>query len=62
MFGSLISCTPQLPHRAVWELDPQGQGANVAASDCKPPRTPYYIYPDGATPFYLECLREHLNE
>ena len=58
----LSACDNALPHRLVWELDPQSQGANIAATDCQPPRQPFYIYPDGVTPFYLECLRGHTNE
>jgi hypothetical protein len=58
---SLLLYGCSIGHRPVWQLDPQGQGSNLAAPDCLPPRTPYYIYPDGITPFYIECLREHLN-
>jgi hypothetical protein len=57
----LSGCDDPIAHRAVWELDPQGQAQNLAATECQPPRTPYYIYPDGVTPFYLECLRDHTN-
>lgn len=60
---SLISgCDQSVAHRQIWELDPQGQSENLAATECAPPRVPYYIYPDGSTPFYLECLRPHTNE
>jgi hypothetical protein len=59
----LAGCASAPPtHRQMWEFDPQGHGVNLAAADCQPPRVPYYIYPDGVTPIYLECLREHLND
>jgi hypothetical protein len=46
-----------LPTRQVWELDPQGQGENFGSVACiAAGRTPYYIYPDGITPFFEECL------
>jgi len=46
-----------LPSRHVWELDPQGQSENLNATMCiAAGRTPYYIYPDGITPFFEECL------
>ena len=50
-----------LPHRASWELDPQGQGKNLGAGECAAPRYPYYLYPDGITPFFLECMRAPKN-
>lgn len=49
---------PPLPQRQAWELDPQGQGENLGADACiAAGRTPYYIYPDGITPFFEECLQ-----
>jgi hypothetical protein len=56
------SCNATIPHRDGWELDPQGQAMNLGSGECQPPRVPYYIYPDGVTPVYLECLRDHTNE
>lgn len=45
-------------HRQHWEIDPQGQGENLSAEQCRAAgRTPYYIYPDNVTSFYEECLR-----
>jgi hypothetical protein len=47
-----------LPHRTRAELDPQGQGENLGPQECREKgRTPFYIYPDGITPFFEECLR-----
>jgi hypothetical protein len=44
-----------LPHREVFELDPQGRGENLGRDDCKKAGRIAYIDDDG---FYLECLRE----
>jgi hypothetical protein len=50
-------CSAPPPSRQTWELDPQGHGENLGAAECiAAGRTPYYIYPDGSTRFYLECL------
>jgi hypothetical protein len=52
----------RLPSRSVWELDPQGQGENLGAAGCiAAGRTPYYVYPNGVTPFYEECLPDGSN-
>jgi len=45
-------------HRRHWEIDPQGQGENLSAADCRAAgRTPYYVEIDPETKFYEECLR-----
>jgi hypothetical protein len=45
------------PAHHIWEMDPQGQSENLGSQDCVlAGRIPYYIYPDGITPFYEECL------
>jgi hypothetical protein len=60
--ATLISGCTGLPHRDTWQLDPQGRAVNLGPEDCRPPRVAYYIYPDGVTPVYLECLRDHFND
>jgi hypothetical protein len=53
----LLTPPAEIVSRQLWELDPQGQSENLGAEACRQAgRVPYYVYPDGVTPFYEECL------
>jgi len=52
----LSGCDNALPHRAVWSLDPQGQGENLGRAACNAAGRIPYQDDDGD---FIYCMRIH---
>ena len=49
--------THYLPHRAAWEVDPQGHDKSHGYGKCEVGQVPYYVFTDQGYPVFLECVR-----